>query len=60
MPAEPDYARIAYEAWCAHHLGTHLNGDLILPWESQPQAIKDAWKAAVGAAFQALRPDEAP
>lgn len=59
MP-EPDYARIAYEAWCAHHLGTHLHGQLMLPWESQPQAIKDAWQAAIDAAFTAQIPGDAP
>jgi hypothetical protein len=55
MP-EPDYARIAFEAWCASHRGTHLNQQVIVSWESQPQAVKGAWQAAIDAAFNAQIP----
>ena len=58
--AEPNYARIAFEAWCAHHKGKHLNEEVIVHWESQPQEIKDAWEAAIDAAFNALIPGDAP
>ena len=59
MP-EPDYAKIAYEAWAAHHGGQHRNQVAIVPWDSQPQDMKDAWHAAIDAAFNAHIPGDAP
>jgi hypothetical protein len=56
----PDYARIAYDAWAAAHHWQHLNTQVIVPFDSQPQAIKDAWAAAADAVLHAPRPEDAP
>jgi hypothetical protein len=62
---ESDYARIAYEAYAAHQ-PWHASPDgtrgraVLVPWELLPQREKDAWEAAIDAAFNAQIPGDAP
>ena len=55
MP-EPDYARIAYEAYAANQ-PWHVSPDgtrgraVLMPWEMLPQGLRDAWQAAIDAAM---------
>ena len=55
----PDYARIAYEAWALHQDWKDGDFDDIPPWEDLDRDIKDAWDAAIDAAFNAQIPGDA-
>ena len=55
----PDYARIAYEAYAEHQQWKNYQGMPIPAWEIVRQDIKDAWEAAVDAAFNAQIPGDA-
>jgi hypothetical protein len=59
MP-EPDYPRIAYEAWAAYQGWKDGDFDDILTWGRLEQPLKDAWEAAIDAAFNAQIPGDAP
>ena len=54
--AMPDYARIAYEAYAEDQQWKNYQGMPIPAWEIVRQDIKDAWEAAVDAAFNAQIP----
>ena len=58
MP-EPDYARIAYEAYVAFHARC---GVQMVPasWDDVPTYEHQAWCAAIDAAFNAQRPGDIP
>jgi hypothetical protein len=58
MP-EPDYPRIAYEAW-GRALGWILYDVKISQWDRLSQEEKLAWEAAIDAAFNAQIPGDAP
>jgi hypothetical protein len=58
MP-EPQYARIAYEAYVAFHARV---GTRVVPaaWQDVPFDEQQAWEAAIDAAFNAQIPGDAP
>ena len=56
----PDYARIAYTAYVAQLERTNAATMPLPAWEDVRQDIKDAWEAAIDAAFKAHIPGDAP
>lgn len=59
MP-EPDYARIAYEAYAKHQGWRDFHGVPLPRWEELLQHIRDGFEAAIDAAFNAQRPGDIP
>jgi hypothetical protein len=59
MP-EPDYPRIAYEAWATHQDWKDGDFDDIPTWERLDHDLQDAWESAIDAAFHAQIPGDAP